>query len=61
MKKISLAIIAIIVINIMIYCMFSFVMWEFNPARWGEIARMVFSLISFGFSAFSSLAILSDY
>ena len=61
MKKISLAIIAIIVINVMIYGMFSFVMWEFNPARWGEVTRIIFSLISFGISSFSSLAILGYY
>ena len=61
MKKISLVIIAIICINVMLYGMFSFVMWEFNPAHWGEVTRMIFSFMSFGLSAFSSLATLSDY
>ena len=61
MKKISLAIIAFIVINVIIYGMFSFVMWDFNPAHWGEVTRIIFSLISFGLSSFSGLAILSNY
>lgn len=61
MKKISLTIIAIIGVNVILYGMFSFVMWEFNPAHWGEVTRMIFSFMSFGLSAFSSLATLSDY
>lgn len=60
MKKISLSIIAFIVINALIYGIFSFVMWDFNPAHWGEVTRMIFSFISFGLSTFISLLILSN-
>lgn len=61
MKKISLTITAIIGVNVILYGMFSFVMWEFNPAHWGEVTRMIFSLMSFGLSSFSCLAILGYY
>jgi len=58
MKKISLAIISILLINVIIYGIFSFVMWDFNPAHWGEVTRTIFSFISFGLSTFISLSIL---
>lgn len=62
MKKISLLIITIIVINVIIYGIFSFVMWDFNPAHWEEFVRSIFSIISFGLSLlFSGLAISGDY
>lgn len=60
MKKISTSIIVILLINVIIYGIFSFVMWEFNPAHWGEVTRFIFSFISFGLSLFSGFAILSN-
>jgi hypothetical protein len=57
MKKISLAIIAIIGINVIMYGMFSFAMWDFNPAHWGEVTRIIFSLTSFTLSSISNITI----
>jgi hypothetical protein len=51
----------IIIANIMLYGIFAFVTWEFNPGLWEEVARFIFSLMSFGVSSFTSLAILKLY
>ena len=60
MKKLSLAIIANIGIHIIVYSMFSFVMWNFNLAHWDEVTRIIFTLISFTLSLFISVTILTN-
>ena len=60
-KKIIIGIIAIIiVINVIVYSMFSFAMWNFNPEHWGEVTRSIFALISFALSFFISATILTN-
>lgn len=61
MKKTCLIIMAIIIANIMLYGLFAFVTWEFNPGLWEEVTRFIFSFMSFGVSSFTSLAILKLY
>lgn len=61
MRKICLIIMIIIIVNIMLYGIFAFVMWEFNPGLWEEVIRYIFALISFGVSSFTNLAILNFY
>jgi hypothetical protein len=60
MKKLSLAIIANIGIHVIVYSMFSFAMWDFNPEHWGGVQRIIFTLISFILSLFISVTILTN-
>lgn len=50
-KKIILIIIKIIIINIILYSIFAFILWELNPKYWEDFVRFIFSLLSFGLSS----------
>jgi hypothetical protein len=39
-----------ILVNIFIYLCFAFIVWEFNPANWEEVCRVIYILFTGGFT-----------
>lgn len=59
MRKIVLSIICVIAEALILYVIWSFALWDFNPAEWGEGSRVVVSFIWFAVAVFSTLGIIT--
>ena len=59
MKKTVLSIICVIAETLILYAIWSFVLWDFNAAEWGEGSRVMVSFIWFAVALFSTLGIIT--
>jgi hypothetical protein len=52
MKGIFLTIAIVIIVNIILYSVFAFATWEFNPKYWDAFLRGIFAIFSLFISLF---------
>lgn len=52
MRSIFLTIAVVIMVNIILYSVFAFAAWEFNPKYWDVISRAMFAIFSVFISLF---------